>query len=93
VGHGLYGPLKPNWCDRSRHEGRLSGVGTLGKKSVTPEPDAFQKAHFTMIQQLHLITPFVNEHSDNYVKTTLTVVGLSLQISHARFQQVAPRLC
>jgi hypothetical protein len=47
---------------RSRHEGRLSGVGTLGKKSVTPEPDAFQKAHFTVIQQLHLITPFANDH-------------------------------
>jgi hypothetical protein len=47
---------------RSRHEGRLSGVGTLGKKSVTPELDAFQKAHFTMIQQQHLITLFADEH-------------------------------
>jgi hypothetical protein len=26
------------------------------------DPDAFQKAHFTVIQQLHLITPFANEH-------------------------------
>jgi hypothetical protein len=34
----------------SRHEGRLSGVGTMGKKSVTSEQDAFQKAHFTVIQ-------------------------------------------
>jgi hypothetical protein len=47
---------------RSRHEGRLSGVGTMGKRSITPDADAFQKAHFTMIQQLHLITPFGNEH-------------------------------
>jgi hypothetical protein len=32
------------------------------KRSVTPDADAFQKAHFTVIQQLHLITPFSNEH-------------------------------
>jgi hypothetical protein len=46
---------------RSRHEGRLSDVGTMGKWSVTPDADAFQKAHFTVMQQLHLITPFANE--------------------------------
>jgi hypothetical protein len=46
----------------ARHEGRLSGVGTVGKRSVTPDADAFQKAHFTVTQQLHLITPFANEH-------------------------------
>jgi hypothetical protein len=38
------------------------GVGTMGKGSVTPDVDAFQKAHFIVIQQLHLITPFANEH-------------------------------
>jgi hypothetical protein len=46
----------------SRHEGRLLGVGTMGKRSVTLDADAFQKAHFTVIQQLHLITLFFNEH-------------------------------
>jgi hypothetical protein len=46
----------------SRHEGRLSGVGTMGKRLVTPDADAFQKAHFTVIQQLHLITLFADEH-------------------------------
>jgi hypothetical protein len=59
---GYMDPPKPIGVPRSRHEGRLSGVGTLGKKSVTPDPDAFQKAYFTVIQQLHLITPFTNEH-------------------------------
>jgi hypothetical protein len=59
---GYMDPRNTIGVPRSRHEGRLLGVGTLGKKSVTPEPDAFQKAHFTMIQQLHLITPFANEH-------------------------------
>jgi hypothetical protein len=52
----------PIGVPRSRHEGRLSGVGTMAKRSVTSNVDAFQKAHFTVIQQLHLITPFANEH-------------------------------
>jgi hypothetical protein len=59
---GYMDPQNPIGVPRSQHEGRLSGVGTLGKKSVTPEPYAFQKAHFTVIQQMHLITPFANEN-------------------------------
>jgi hypothetical protein len=55
-------PQNPIGVPRSRHEGRLSGVGTMGKRLDTPDADAFEKAHFTMIQQLHLITPFANEH-------------------------------
>jgi hypothetical protein len=55
-------PQNPIGVPRSWHEGRLSGVGTMRKRSVTPDADAFQKAHFTMIQQLHLITMFANEH-------------------------------
>jgi hypothetical protein len=59
---GYMDPQNPIGVPRSRHEGRLSSVGTMGKRSVTPDADAFQKAHFTVIQQLHLITPFANEH-------------------------------
>jgi hypothetical protein len=59
---GYMDPQNPIGVPRSRHEGRLSSVGTMGKKSVTPEQDACQKDHFTVIQQLHLITLFANEH-------------------------------
>jgi hypothetical protein len=59
---GYMDPKNPIGVPRSRHEGRLSGVGTMGKRSVTSDVDAFQKAHFTVIQQLHQITPFANEH-------------------------------
>jgi hypothetical protein len=54
-------PQNPIGVPLSWHEGRLSGVETMGKMSVTPDADAF-KDHFTVIQQLHLITPFANEH-------------------------------
>jgi hypothetical protein len=59
---GYMDPQNPIGVPCSRHEGRLSGVGTMGKRPVTPDADAFQKAHFTVIQQLHLVTPFSNEH-------------------------------
>jgi hypothetical protein len=59
---GYMDPQNPIGVPRSRHEGRLSGVGTMGKRPVTPDADAFEKAHFTVIQQLHPITPFANEH-------------------------------
>jgi hypothetical protein len=59
---GYINPQNPIGVPRSRHEGRLSGVGTTGKRLVTLGADAFQKAHFTVIQQLHLITPFAHEH-------------------------------
>jgi hypothetical protein len=76
---GYMDPQNPIGVTRLRHKIRLSGVETLGKKSVTLELDAFQKAHFTMIQQLHLTTPFANEHKRQLMKTTLTMVGLGLQ--------------
>jgi hypothetical protein len=59
---GYMDPQNPIGVPRSWHESRLSGVGTMGKRSVTPDAHAFQKAQFTMIQQLHLITLFANEH-------------------------------
>jgi hypothetical protein len=59
---GYMDPQNPVGVPRLCHEGRLSGVGTMGKRSVTPDADAFEKDHFTVIQQLHLITPFANEH-------------------------------
>jgi hypothetical protein len=34
---GYMDPQNPIGVPRSQHEGRLSGVGTLGKKSVTPD--------------------------------------------------------
>jgi hypothetical protein len=47
---GHMDPQNPVGMPRSQHEGRLSGVETLKEKSVTPEADVFQKAHFTVIQ-------------------------------------------
>jgi hypothetical protein len=47
---GYMDPQNSIGVPRSWHEGRLSSVRTMGKRSVTPDADAFQKAHFTVIQ-------------------------------------------
>jgi hypothetical protein len=35
---------------KSRHEGRLTGKGTIGNKVITPDPHLFCYAHFHMLQ-------------------------------------------
>jgi hypothetical protein len=91
---GYMDSQNPIGVPRSRHEGRLLSVGTLGKKSVTLEPDAFQKAHFTVIHQLHLITLFANEHKRQLREDNPNRGRAWLcKDAHARFPQVAPRLC
>jgi hypothetical protein len=49
---------------KSRHEGRLSGKGTLGNKSyISKEDDYFHKAHYT-VQQNSLVEPYIKERKD-----------------------------
>jgi hypothetical protein len=47
---GYMDPQNPIGVPRSWNEGRLSGVGTMGKRPVTLDADAFENAHFTVIQ-------------------------------------------
>ena len=41
----------------SRHEGRLDGVGTLGKKSMNPERKTYDPAHFLVQLLMELVEP------------------------------------
>ena len=47
---------------KHHHEGRLMGKGTLGKKSMIPDPDVFQKAHFLVLQQMSEVSEYIDEH-------------------------------
>ncbi|XP_022007380.1 uncharacterized protein LOC110906580 [Helianthus annuus] len=47
---------------KSRHSGRLAGVGGVGKRLITPPPDEIKIAHFTVLQHMTCIAPYVNEH-------------------------------
>jgi hypothetical protein len=56
--------LDPIGVPDSRHEGRLSGKGTLGKKAyIGKKDDYFRKAHYTVLQN-SLVDPYIEVHKD-----------------------------
>ena len=55
--------LEPIGVPESRHEGRLSGKGTLGKKAyIGTGDDYFNKAHYTVLQNSSVVDPYVEVH-------------------------------
>ena len=47
----------------SRHEGRLSGRGTIGKKRfIDSDNKQLEKAHSSVLQQLTLVEPYIQQH-------------------------------
>jgi hypothetical protein len=40
----------PIGVPKSRHEGRLTGKGTIGKKAITPDPNLFRRSHFHVLE-------------------------------------------
>jgi hypothetical protein len=40
----------------SRHEERLTGKGTIGKKTITPYPNLFRCAHFNVLQHMSIVS-------------------------------------
>ncbi|XP_066337710.1 uncharacterized protein [Miscanthus floridulus] len=55
--------IAPIGVPESRHEGRLSGKGTLGKKTyIGMEDDYFNKAHYTVLQNSSLVHPYIEIH-------------------------------
>ena len=57
--------LKPIGVPQSRHEGRLRGKGTLGKKATTSmDGHSFTQAHYTVLQNSRLVAPYIVQHMD-----------------------------
>lgn len=57
--------LDPIGVPESRHEGRLSGKGTLGKKTyIGTGDDYFNKAHYTVLQNSSVVEPYVEVHKE-----------------------------
>ena len=47
----------------SRHEGRLTGRGRMGKKTLLPNDyNIVLKAHHNIIHQLKIMEPLINQH-------------------------------
>nr|GFA14624.1 hypothetical protein [Tanacetum cinerariifolium] len=44
-----------------QHQGRLEGMGTIGRKDVTPNTEDLEQAHFTVMQNITCIEPYIQE--------------------------------
>ena len=56
--------VEPIGVPLSRHEGRLDGIGTIGRKSITPDLDTYAQAHFMVLQHMTQVSPYIDEHKD-----------------------------
>ena len=57
--------IKSIGVPESRHEGRLRGKGTLGKKSMyCMDGISFTQAHYIVLQRSTLVAPYITEHKN-----------------------------
>jgi hypothetical protein len=53
---------------KSSHEGRLIGKWTTGKKVITPDPHLFYCALFHVLQQMSIVSEYLDEHKELLLK-------------------------
>jgi hypothetical protein len=56
----------------SHHEGRLTGKGTIGKKTITLDSDLLHHAHFHMLQQMTIVSEYLDEHKEMLIRDSPT---------------------
>jgi hypothetical protein len=49
---------------KSRHEGRLTSKGTIGKNAITLDLDLFHRAHFHVLQQMSIVSEYLDEYKE-----------------------------
>ncbi|KAK1357649.1 hypothetical protein POM88_050905 [Heracleum sosnowskyi] len=52
----------PVGIPRSRHEERLEGQGTLGRKMISPTIEMLDRAHLFVLQHMTDVNPYLQEH-------------------------------
>jgi hypothetical protein len=52
---------------KSRHEGRLTCKGTIGKKAITPDLNLFCCSHFHVLQQMSIVSKYLDEHKEVFL--------------------------
>jgi hypothetical protein len=57
-------PSNPIGVLKSHHEKRLTGRGTIRKKAITPYPNLFYCAHFHVLQQMSIVSEYLDEHKE-----------------------------
>jgi hypothetical protein len=63
---------RPIGVPRSRHEGRLAGVGLMGLESTFPSKEMFDATHLKALYHTPEVYTFVKEHKKILAKNFLT---------------------
>jgi hypothetical protein len=49
---------------KSHHKGRLTGKWTIWNKAITPYPNLFHRNHFHVLQQMSIVSEYLDEHKE-----------------------------
>jgi hypothetical protein len=60
---------------KSRHEGRLTGKETIGKKVITPNPNFFHCGHFHVLQYISIVFEYLDEQKEVFLETIMRTVS------------------
>jgi hypothetical protein len=77
-------PTNPIGVPKSHHEGRLTSKGTIGKKAITPDLDLFCCAHFHMLQQMSIVSEYLDGHKEMLLRDNTSRNKLWLANEHMR---------
>jgi hypothetical protein len=69
---------------KSRYEGRLTGKGTIGKKAITSDLDLFRHAHFHVLQQMSIVSEYLDEYKEMLLRDNPGQNELWLANEHMR---------
>jgi hypothetical protein len=69
---------------KSRHEERLTGKGTIGKKAITPNPHLFCCTHFHMWQHMYIVSEYLDEYKELLLRDNPRCNELWLANEHMR---------
>lgn len=68
----------------SRHEGRLHGKGTIGRKMIKPPLERFKKAHRCVLQSLSEVHPYIEKHQQELQCRNRRISAYALMQEHNR---------
>jgi hypothetical protein len=51
-----------------RHDGRIIRKGTIGIKVITPDPNLFRCAYFHVLQQMFIVSEYLDEHNEVFLR-------------------------
>jgi hypothetical protein len=57
-------PSNPIGVPMSHHDERLIEKGAIRKKVITPDSNLFRRAHFHMLQQMFIVSEYLDEHKE-----------------------------